>query len=524
MDTILQALQHRKGCLVVLGGLVTGLFLGLLISCWLWPVEWSNTAPSDLAPEYRDEYLVWVSDKYASTGDLEWALSALGEDSWEDGELAETLEKLALERGGQEGIRLMVLAMTIDELTGPTSVSNGTTTGQWSNLLPMFSAFFLLFVVLAGGAFTLIRRNIKQHSITYEITGVAGIFEDRPQVKPASRTVISNFLIQHTHGLRRFLSNWQNLLPLAIIGIFLFAAIAAPWLAPSEDPNNTLPFKLVDSRERTPLPPRVGLPLGTSVFFESPEMQLHYDVYHSLIWGTRAALRFGLVVVLLSAGFGIIIGAASAYIGGWFNSVVMRITDGFLAFPLIAAVWLFQQIMARLDVASGYYTLDAWVVPLTQRQRLFAALGIEPVTLAFILFSWMPFARIINANVLKLKQTEYILAAKAVGVKPHRIILRHLLPNAIAPAIVLIARDIGGLVILQAAFAFIGIGGTITGDITEWNRLLLLGRTWIIGIGGNLLLYWWMYIPVTLALVIFGVGWNMLGDRLNVLLSPWDMD
>ena len=99
-----------------------------------------------------------------------------------------------------------------------------------------------------------------------------------------------------------------------------------------------------------------------------------------------------------------------------------------------------------------------------------------------------------------------------------------MLPNAIAPAIVLIARDIGGLVILQAAFAFIGIGGTITGDITEWNRLLLLGRTWIIGIGGNLLLYWWMYIPVTLALVLFGVGWNMLGDRLNVIFSPWEMD
>jgi peptide/nickel transport system permease protein len=243
-----------------------------------------------------------------------------------------------------------------------------------------------------------------------------------------------------------------------------------------------------------------------------------------LIWGTRAALRFGLVVVLLSAGFGIIVGAASAYFGGWFNSVVMRITDGFLAFPLIAAVWLFQQILASLDWANGYYTLDAWVAPLTQRQRLITALGIEPVMLAFILFSWMPFARIINANVLRLKHTEYILAAKVVGVRSHRIILRHLLPNAIAPAIVLIARDIGGLVILQAAFAFIGIGGTITGNITEWNRLLLLGRTWIIGIGGNLLLYWWMYIPVTLALVLFGVGWNMLGDRLNVIFSPWEMD
>ncbi len=291
-------------------------------------------------------------------------------------------------------------------------------------------------------------------------------------------------------------------------------------ISPPADPSNPLPFKLVDSLEINPLPPSPDIPLGTTVYYESPQMLLHYDVWHSLIWGTRQALQIGLAVAILSAFLGILMGAFSGYAGGWVNNLVMRVTDLFLAFPLVAGYWLFAQIVKSSAWATTYFGVDAVVSPLGPRERLFAALGANPLLIAFILFSWMPYARLINANMLRLKSTEYVLAARTIGAKPRQIVFRHLIPNAITPVIVLLARDIGGMVILNTAFEFIGIGSSITGGISEWGRLLNLGRTWIIGIGGNLLLYWWLYIPVTLALMLFGISWNVMGDRLNILLNP----
>ncbi len=309
-------------------------------------------------------------------------------------------------------------------------------------------------------------------------------------------------------------------MPLLLIGFFFLVAVAAPILSPPADPDNPLPFKLVESVDLNPLPPGPGIPLGTSVYYDSPEMLLHYDVWHSLIWGTAQALRLGLTVAIVSAFLGILIGAFSGYMGGWVNNLVMRVTDAFLAFPLVAGYWFLAQIIRSYGWANTMYGVDAVVAQFSSRERLFAALGVNPLLLAFILFSWMPFARLINANVLRLKNTEYILAARTLGAKPGNIVLKHLIPNGITPIVVLLARDIGAMVILNTAFEFIGIGSSITGGISEWGRLLFLGRTWIIGIGGNLLLYWWLYIPVTLALMLFGIAWNVLGDRLNILLNP----
>jgi peptide/nickel transport system permease protein len=81
--------------------------------------------------------------------------------------------------------------------------------------------------------------------------------------------------------------------------------------------------------------------------------------------------------------------------------------------------------------------------------------------------------------------------------------------------IVLVARDVGGMVLLQATFTFIGLGGN-----SLWGMLLVRGRDWILGPGGNILTFWWVFMPATLALVLFGVGWNLLGDGLNEVLNP----
>ncbi|MBN1260205.1 MAG: ABC transporter permease [Anaerolineae bacterium] len=301
-------------------------------------------------------------------------------------------------------------------------------------------------------------------------------------------------------GLGRFFSRWTNVAAILIIFGFIGVALAAPYLAPPDDPENPAPFRVAPaangsrttSSRQVPRPPAGDVPLGT--------VTGGLDVFYSLVWGTRAVLRFGFLAALGTACFGVVVGALSGYTGGLFNRLVMRITDAFLTFPSLAGVFLFRRILL--------YRVDP-LVPLSEVQTAL------PVILAFVMFSWMPYARLINANVLKLKQTDFALAAKTVGAPPLRIVFRHLAPNAMAPAIVLLARDIGGLVILEAAFTFIGLGAGL-----PWGVLLVAGRDWIVGPGGNPLTYWWVFLPATLALVLYGIGWNLLGDGLNTWFNP----
>ena len=297
---------------------------------------------------------------------------------------------------------------------------------------------------------------------------------------------------------RRFLRSPQNVLACLILVTYFLIAILAPLLAPPDDPAEPSPFRVVGkTTDQSPHPPSAKAPLGT--------IPGQLDVYHTLIWGTRSALRFGLTVTLITASLGVLIGAVGGYSGGALNGALMRLTDAFLAFPVIAAVWLFRQVLMPASI---------WSEPNPLQQTL-ADLKLEPILLTLILFSWMPYARLISANIAQLKHQEYVQAARSVGAGNSRIIRRHLLPNALSPAIVLAARDVGATVILASAFTIIGLG-----ESTEWGSLLVLGRDYVIGLGGNPFSYWWVFLPVTLALIFFGIGWNLLGDGLNTLLNP----
>lgn len=296
----------------------------------------------------------------------------------------------------------------------------------------------------------------------------------------------------------RYLRSGQVLAGLFIVGSFFVVAILAPQLAPPDDPDNPSRTRVVGKYyDPMPRPPTEEVLLGTA------PGQL--DIYYSLVWGARSVLAFGLAVTVSTALFGILVGALSGYVGGAIHGLIMRVTDAFLAFPVIAGVWLLQQVLMP---ASPYADLN----PV---QQAFFDLGLDPVLLTLILFSWMPYARLTSANVVQLKRTEYVEAARSIGVRRRRIIGRHLLPNALPPVIVLGARDVGAMVILATAFTFIGLGAS-----TEWGQLLVVSRDYIIGSGGNPLTYWWVFVPTTLALIFFGVGWNLLGDGLNTVLDP----
>jgi ABC-type dipeptide/oligopeptide/nickel transport system permease subunit len=223
------------------------------------------------------------------------------------------------------------------------------------------------------------------------------------------------------------------------------------------------------------------------------------------------------VVVLIAGMFGVVYGAVAGFSGGFVNTVMMRVADAFLAFPVIEGVVFLQQLMAiAIEAAGGYYVFNTAYVDIVGNPAPIQILlaYINPLMLCLILFMWMPYARLVNAMVLSLKNTEFVHASRALGSSSTRTVFRHVIPNSVSPAVVLMARDVGGVVILQATLTFIGLGGA-----SPWGDMLSRGRSFIISSGG-LLSYWWVYIPATAAVMLFAIAWNLLGDGLNDALDP----
>ena len=198
-----------------------------------------------------------------------------------------------------------------------------------------------------------------------------------------------------------FFKRWQNMLGLFLILIFVFLALLAPQISPM-DPKSPGPFKKVGSGVKLdPTPPNDEAVLGT--------LPKQIDVFHALVWGTRDALIFGLIVVISTGVFGVFFGAVSGYAGNAVNNVMMRIADAFLAFPVIAGVVFLQQLIlaamgGSLSAADlGHSELPEFMQLLLQY--------ISPMTMGLILFSWMPYARLINSTVINLKGAEFITAA-----------------------------------------------------------------------------------------------------------------
>ena len=312
---------------------------------------------------------------------------------------------------------------------------------------------------------------------------------------------------------RRFFSRWQNVVAFLFVLGFFGVAIAAPVISP-DDPKDPGPFMRVGRATRgEPQPPDEVAVLGM--------LPNGIDVYHALIWGMRDALVFGLVVTISTAFLGIFYGALSGVVSRRISGLLMSIADSFLAFPPIAGVVFLQQLFAATVTAMGgmYFTSQYYgqVIeingPVTLIQTLLET--INPLMLSLIVFSWMPYARLVNSIVLTLRQTDFVQAARALGGSPLWLLRKHLLPNSIAPAMVLAARDVGGVVLLQATLTFINIGGD-----SVWGIMLAQGRNWVIGPGGNLLTYWWVFLPPTIAVMVFGIVWNLFGDGLSDVFDP----
>jgi peptide/nickel transport system permease protein len=216
-----------------------------------------------------------------------------------------------------------------------------------------------------------------------------------------------------------------------------------------------------------------------------------WDIFYGVIWGTRTAIFVGVIVVGIDVIIGILLGAISAFYGGWLDEVLMRITEIFMAFPFI---------MAAL-------TLSAILSPIIGK-------GIWAPVIALVVFGWMGYARLIRGDILSVREREYVLAARVVGVKDMNILLRHIIPNAVYPSLVLASMDIGSIVISFAALSFLGIGTEV--GYPDWGQLISFARNWIPALST----YWYIVVFPGVALLIFTLGWNLMGDALRDIMDP----
>lgn len=223
--------------------------------------------------------------------------------------------------------------------------------------------------------------------------------------------------------------------------------------------------------------------LGTS--------QGQYDVFYGVIWGTRTAFRTGFIVVLATFLIGVIVGSISAYYGGAVDNIIMRVVDVFLTLPFLLAALIMAAVLTPRIGKS-----------------------LIPAIIALITFGWMGYARIIRGDILSIKERDYIMAARVIGAKDGRILFKHILPNAIFPTLVLASLAIGDVVLSFAALSFLGIGTQV--GYADWGQVLSFARNWI----SSLTTYWYIVVWPGLILVMFVMGWNLVGDALRDVLDP----
>ena len=301
-------------------------------------------------------------------------------------------------------------------------------------------------------------------------------------------------------SLRRVLSRPSLAVgTLIIVGMFVVAMVA-PFIAP---PQGDDPYVLPrDGFSPMPQPPSPTHRLGT--------MEGQGDIFYGLVWGTRMAFRLGVVITFGRVVIGVLLGLVSGASGGFVDAVLMRITDAFLAFPIMAAV------MVAVALFGAQVNYDSsgrpWLTPSNEERVIIATM---------ILFGWMAYARLLRGNVLAEREKEYMEAATSTGTTRRRILFRHLLPNVTAGLFVLGASDIGAVVVWLAAFNFIGfIRYSQAAMMADWGKMLALSRNWIIGSPSRPFEFWYTFVPASAAIVLFSIGWNLIGDGLRDLLDP----
>lgn len=274
--------------------------------------------------------------------------------------------------------------------------------------------------------------------------------------------------------LKSLLRSKTALFGVCILVLVIFAALTAPWLAPY-DPND-------QSLRRRLMPPAWqekgswAHPLGTD--------HLGRDLFSRVMYGARISLLVGFSTVIISGTIGVLLGLLAGYYGGKFDTLIMRLVDIQLAFPFV---------LLAISVVAV------------------VGAGLRNVIIVLGIAGWMVYARIVRGEVLSIREREFVEASRAIGVRDHRILFRHIFPNFLAPVIVITTFSIANVIILEAALSFLGVG--VEPRIPTWGNMLYDGREY-------LSTAWWMATFPGLAIMLTVLGINLIGDWLRDILDP----
>jgi peptide/nickel transport system permease protein len=297
---------------------------------------------------------------------------------------------------------------------------------------------------------------------------------------PSSRRIhprIREFLFT----ARRFLKNPLSVIGLTILLLFGAVALLAPVLAPPKYPD---PFRIPHTGWKIqPSPPSAEHLLGTT--------QQQYDMLYGMIWGTRSAFRIGVLVVAANLFIGILLGAIAGYFGGLADEIIMRVTDIFYAIPFL--------VMAlALVVAIGR--------------------GLKAVIIVLIILEWPIYTRVLRSDILVTRGRDFVQAARASGASHLRIILTHIMPNAMYSVLILASLNVGTTILTAAALSFLGLGSD-TG-YADWGQIVSMSRDWMLGAPGDRFAYWYTVFIPGFFISMFVLGWNLLGDAVRDVFDP----
>ncbi len=270
-------------------------------------------------------------------------------------------------------------------------------------------------------------------------------------------------------ALRRMLSDRLSLMGLVLVVVAVACALFAPWIAPYgpiEGDLATLYLK----------PPSNAHPFGTD--------DVGRDIYSRVIYGAQISIKTAVLAEVLGLFLGTSLGLISGYYGGLIDSLIMRVVDIFLAFPLLI-------IAIALVAAFGASETNVFI------------------SLALII--WPSIARLVRAQVLTIRETEYVAAARLVGASNTRIMLRHILPNMLTPLIVYTTLGLANVILQEAALSFLGLS-TADRSTPSWGKMLQEGRAFIRSA------VWIPFYP-GLAILLTVLGFNLLGDGLRDALD-----
>ena len=268
--------------------------------------------------------------------------------------------------------------------------------------------------------------------------------------------------------LRRMVTDPLSAAGLAIVTLFVLAAILAPLLSP-HDPN------AINATQRL-MGPSGEHWLGTD--------ELGRDTFSRLVYGARWSLGTAAVASFVVMVIGVTVGALAGYYGGWLDAVSMRVVDVLFAFPSLI---LILAIVGTLGP------------------------GLRNLMIALIATSWVTYARVVRGLVLSLRERGFVRASLALGARDRRLVFRHILPNVVPPVVVLASLQIGGLILALAALGFFGLG--VQPPTPEWGSMINQSRLYL---QVSPILMIWPGLAISLTVI----GFNLLGDGLRDVLDP----